>query len=100
MTALNKGRPDRLPVSVHQWQDYHLQRYLESRPSRPSNICLDAHQYFQDMGQFWLVDADFTKFSTAEWHDEITIISDDTEDRIYHHAISHPAGHANLQDPG
>jgi len=24
MTALQKDKPDRLPISVHQWQDYHL----------------------------------------------------------------------------
>ena len=26
--ALEGGKPDRLPVSVHQWQPYHLDKYL------------------------------------------------------------------------
>ena len=30
LTALHKGKPDRLPVSVHQWQQYHLDVYLEA----------------------------------------------------------------------
>ncbi len=29
-----------------------------------------AVQYFQDMGQFWLVDSDYSKFSTPEWQEE------------------------------
>ena len=28
MIALHRGKPDRLPVSVHQWQKYHLDVYL------------------------------------------------------------------------
>jgi hypothetical protein len=51
-----------------------------------------AIQYFADMGQFWLVDADFTKFSTPEWQDEAELISSDPENLIVHHTISTPAG--------
>ena len=28
LTALARGTPDRLPVTIHQWQGYHLQRYM------------------------------------------------------------------------
>lgn len=28
MTALRGGIPDRLPVTIHQWQQYHLDRYM------------------------------------------------------------------------
>jgi len=28
LTALDRGTPDRLPASVHQWQPFHLDRYL------------------------------------------------------------------------
>lgn len=28
MTALHRGKPDRVPASVHQWQPYHLNHYL------------------------------------------------------------------------
>jgi len=29
MTALRGGVPDRLPVTIHQWQQYHLDRYMK-----------------------------------------------------------------------
>ena len=28
LTALSGGRPDRLPVTIHQWQPYHLKKYM------------------------------------------------------------------------
>jgi hypothetical protein len=28
MIALERGRPDRLPVTIHQWQPFHLARYM------------------------------------------------------------------------
>jgi hypothetical protein len=28
LTALEMGIPDRLPVTIHQWQDYHLKTYM------------------------------------------------------------------------
>lgn len=28
LTALNRGIPDRLPVTIHQWQPYHLAKYM------------------------------------------------------------------------
>jgi hypothetical protein len=28
LTALNRGVPDRLPVTIHQWQPYHLTKYM------------------------------------------------------------------------
>lgn len=28
MTALHMGTPDRLPITIHQWQPFHLERYM------------------------------------------------------------------------
>ena len=28
MCTINREKPDRLPVSVHQWQGYHLEKHL------------------------------------------------------------------------
>ena len=28
LVALERGKPDRLPVTVHQWQQYHLDKYM------------------------------------------------------------------------
>lgn len=29
LTALSKGKPDRLPVTIHQWQPYHLKHHMQ-----------------------------------------------------------------------
>jgi uroporphyrinogen decarboxylase len=95
LTALHRGVPDRLPVSVHQWQQYHLDKYLGgiSPLAAFEQFGMDAQiQYFESMGQFWLVDADFSMFSTPEWNDEAKIISADPENRIVHHEIRTPGG--------
>lgn len=82
MCAVNGEKPDRLPVTVHQWQGYHLEKYLNGVSDLEAfeKFGMDAAvQYFQDMGQFWLVNADFTKFSTSQWRDEINIVSDNPD---------------------
>jgi len=80
---------------VHQWQGYHLDTYLGGATPLQAfeRFGMDAAvQYFEDMGQFWLVTADFAKFSTREWRDEVTVISADPDNRIYHHTIARPKG--------
>jgi uroporphyrinogen decarboxylase len=95
MTALHNEKPDRLPATVHQWQGYHLDKYLGGISDLEAfeQVGLDAQiQYFEDMAQFWLVDADFSKLNTAEWRDEPQIVSDDPEDRRTKHSITTPEG--------
>jgi hypothetical protein len=103
MLAIHGEKPDRLPVTVHQWQDYHLDKYLGGISALEAfqKFGLDAAiQYFADMGQFWLVDADFTKFSTPDWQDEAEVISHDPENRIVHHTISTPEGRLTYKTEG
>ena len=103
LTAINGEKPDRLPVSVHQWQKYHLDNYLDGISDLEAfeKFGMDAAiQYFQDMGQFWLVDADFSKFSFPNWFDEIKVISDDPDNRIYHHTIHTPEGKLTYKTAG
>jgi hypothetical protein len=103
MCALRRERPDRLPVTVHQWQGYHLDKYLDGiTPLRAfEQFGMDAAiQYFEDMGQFWLVDADFSKFSTPEWRDEMVAISTQPDRRIYHHTIHTPEGDLSYKTAG
>ena len=95
LTALNKGKPDRLPVTCHQWQGYHLDKFLGGISDLEAfqKLGMDAQvQYFPDMGQFWLVDADYTKTSTPEWRDEVTVVSSEPDNRITHHEIHTPGG--------
>jgi len=103
IAAINREKPDRLPVTVHQWQKYHLDRYMDGMSDlKAFEFCgMDAAiQYFQNMGQFWLVDADFTKFSTPQWRDEVEVISDDPNNRIYHHTIHTPEGKLTYKTAG
>lgn len=95
MTALNKEKPDRLPVTIHQWQGYHLDKYMGGISDLEANkkIGFDAQiQYFEEMAQFWLQDADFTKLNTFKWRDIPKVISKNPEDRIVHHTIETPEG--------
>ena len=103
LVALHRGKPDRLPVTVHQWQQYHLDTFMDGVDALTAFeiVGMDASiQYFADMGQFWLVDADFTKFSTPEWRDEIAIVSDHPDHRVYHHTIHTPEGMLTYKTAG
>ncbi len=103
MCAINGEKPDRLPVTVHQWQGYHLDKFMNGITPLEAflNVGMDAAiQYFADMGQFWLVDADFAKFSTPEWKDEVTLINNDPENRINHHRIVTPGGDLTYKTAG
>jgi hypothetical protein len=97
LRALNRAKPDRLPVTVHQWQGYHLDKYLGGSTALQAFVQLgmDAQiQYFSDMGQFWLPNADYTKASTRQWRDEVKVIRSDPDNRIAHHTIHTPVRHA------
>ena len=45
LIALDRRRPDRLPVACHQWQGYHLQTYMGGLDDLAANIAVgfDAH---------------------------------------------------------
>lgn len=103
LIALSRGTPDRLPASVHQWQKFHLDEFLGGVSALQAfkRVGLDAQiQYFQGMGQFWLVDADFTKCSTPEWRDNAKVIRNDPEDRVIHHEIVTPGGTLTYKTAG
>ena len=103
LCALERGKPDRLPVSLHQWQPYHLDTYLGgiSDIEAFEKFGMDAQiQYFADMGQFWVTKADFSKSSTSDWRDEAEVISDDPDDRVVHHTIHTPAGKLTYKTGG
>jgi uroporphyrinogen decarboxylase len=103
LRALAREKPDRLPASVHQWQKYHLDTFLGGVSDLEAfgMFGLDASiQYFQDMGQFWLTDADFTKFSTPEWRDEAEVLSADPDRRICRHTITTPGGTLTYRTEG
>jgi uroporphyrinogen-III decarboxylase len=92
MLAIHKEKPDRLPVTVHQWQDYHLEEYLGG---------ISALGAFQKFGMDAAIQYfDSTKFSTPEWNDETQVISRDPDNRIVHHTITTPAGTLTYKTEG
>ena len=95
LRALARERPDRLPATVHQWQKYHLDTFLGGAGDLEAfrMFGLDASiQHSQDMGQFWLTDADFARFSTPQWRDEAVVLSADPDHRACRHTITTPEG--------
>ncbi len=103
LSALDRQKPDRLPVSLHQWQPYHLEKHLGGIGALEAfeRFGMDAQiQYFESMGQFWLIEADFAKFSTPQWIDEAHVLSDDPDHRIVHHTIRTPEGTLTYKTAG
>ena len=95
LRALRREKPDRLPVTIHQWQQYHLDHYMESmdvlRAFKATGMDA-AIQYFEAMGQFWIPNAERYITQTPQWRDEISIIKDEHEDKILYHTIHTPGG--------
>jgi len=95
MRALALEKPDRLPVSVHQWQKFHLDTYMNGVDALEAFRItgMDAQiQYFEAMGQFWIPDAEKYVVSTPEWREEITVLKDDPNDKLLDHVIHTPSG--------
>ncbi len=77
MTALGRQKPDRLQVTIHQWQQYHLDEYMDGREALEAFTAtgMDAAiQYFEAMGQFWIPDAEKHAVQSPDWRDEITVV--------------------------
>lgn len=103
MLALNREKPDRLPVTIHQWQGYHLEAYMGGMDALDAFEAtgMDAAvQYFEAMGQFWIPDAEKHVVQTAEWRDEIEIVDANPEHKVLHHTIVTPGGKLTYKTEG
>ncbi len=101
--ALERGKPDRVPFTVHQWQRYHLDTYLNgmSELEAMEHFGMDpAVQHSQPMGQFWLSDPDFSPYCTPEWRDTVEVIKDEPADRKYLHTVETPGGVLSYRTAG
>ena len=95
MRALHREKPDRLPVTIHQWQQYHLDTYMGGMDALPAFRAtgMDAAiQYFEAMGQFWIPDAEKYVVQSPQWRDEITVVDPNPENKTLHHTIATPQG--------
>ena len=95
ITALGRQKPDRLPVTIHQWQQFHLDEYMGGRDPLEAFKAtgMDAAiQYFEAMGQFWIPDAEKHAVQSPQWRDEITVVNADPDNKVVHHRIVTPKG--------
>jgi len=95
MAALHREKPDRLPVTIHQWQQYHLDTYMNGMDALEAfgATGMDASiQYFEAMGQFWIPDAEKHVLETPQWRDEVTVVDPHPLHKIVHHRIVTPEG--------
>ncbi len=100
MRALNREKPDRLPVTIHQWQQYHLDTYLGGVDALEAfrRCGLDASiQYSAEMGQFWVAPSRPVMVHSAEWREEIKVLKDDGSEKLLRHTITTPGGQLTYQ---
>jgi len=91
---LNREKPDRLPVTVHQWQKFHLDEYLGGISDLEAfeKFGFDAQaQYFGEVGQTQEESAAL-KTSTDNWRIEANVISSDPDNRAVNYTIHTPEG--------
>jgi uroporphyrinogen decarboxylase len=103
MRALHREKPDRLPVSIHQWQQYHLDTYMGGVDALTAfrMTGMDAAiQYFEAMGQFWIPDAEQYVAQTPQWRDEIKVVNPDPSNKVLHHTITTPEGKLTYKTGG
>jgi uroporphyrinogen decarboxylase len=77
MRALRREKPDRLPVTIHQWQQWHLDNYMGGMDALSAFKAVGLHasiQYFEAMGQFWIPNAEKYIVQTPQWRDEIKVV--------------------------
>ncbi len=95
MLALSRQKPDRLPVSIHQWQQYHLDTYMGGVGDLEAfaAVGMDAAvQYFEAMGQFWIPNAEKYVLQSPQWQDEITVLDPNPQNKLVRHRITTPEG--------
>ncbi|HUW18802.1 MAG TPA: uroporphyrinogen decarboxylase family protein [Sedimentisphaerales bacterium] len=103
MRALHRDKPDRLPATIHQWQQWHLDNYMGGMDALSAfkAVGLDASiQYFEAMGQFWIPNAEDYIVETPEWRDEIAVVNSDPNNKLLHHTITTPGGTLTYKTAG
>ena len=95
LRALNIEKPNRVPVTIHQWQQYHLDTYMGGVDTLTAfkQTGLDAAmQYFEAMGQFWIPNAENYIVQTEDWKEDIEVVSSEPENKLLYHTITTPDG--------
>jgi len=102
LCALDRGKPDRLPCSLHQWQPYHLDTYLGGISDLEAfeRFGMDAQaQYFGEMGQ--VQDEGATRrAASGQWRVHADVISSDPDNRKVHYTVETPEGTLTYKSAG
>jgi len=103
LRAVNGEKPDRLPVTIHQWQQYHLDEYMGGMDALDAFKAtgMDAAiQFFEAMGQFWIPDAELYVVQTPEWQDDVTVLDPNPLNKHLRHEITTPEGRLTYETCG
>lgn len=80
LAALSRGVPDRLPATIHQWQPYHLKKYMRGMSDIEAfrSVGLDAAITLWDVNDgkstpTWQVETVTTPLNAEEWRIDTTI---------------------------
>ena len=94
MTAIHMSTPDRLPVTIHQWQEYHLKYYLHGIDALAAfeMFNLDAEVQYFDTESTLTVKKLECQNNTKQWVDEINILNNSSQMRIVKHTVRTPKG--------
>ncbi len=103
LMALNLGIPDRVPATVHSWQQYHLDKYLNGIDELAAyqDVGLDPEiHYYEEMGQFWIPGLRKSKKYNDEWNDEVTVLKSNKGIIEQKHVITTPKGKLTFTTKG
>lgn len=92
MAAIHRGKPDRLPVSVHQWQEYHLKYYLNGIDALSAfkKFGLDAKICITDSRTTLLGKKLEDQNNTDKWIDEVKVVNNEPHKVVIKHIIHTP----------
>ena len=103
MRALHREKPDRLPVTIHQWQQYHLDTYMDGADALTAfqRAGMDAAiQYFEAMGQFWIPDAEKYVVQSPDWREQVEVVDPNPDNKQLAHTITTPEGRLTYKTGG
>jgi len=103
MLALNREKPDRLPATVHQWQKYHLDVFMNGMDDLAAHkaVGLDAQiQYGEPAAPFCGTQDELNRLNTPEWRDVMTVIDDSPDHRVVDHVVTTPKGSLTYRTEG
>ena len=82
LRALRREKPDRLPVTIHQWQQYHLDKYMDGMDALEETIARTKQNLKHDISVLGVLVTKFRRGTTV--HTELLQqLKDYWEDKIF-----------------